>query len=83
MESDHHPIVVMMKEKRRRLGERNNRKGREGRWTVRDGERIREKIDLGGGEEKEIDTELEARIRRIGEKLKEGVKENGGRKRKD
>lgn len=26
---------------------------------------------------------MEARVRRIGEKLKEGVKENGGRKRKD
>lgn len=56
MVSDHHPIVVMMKEKGRRLGERNKRERRERRWMVRGGERIREKIDLGGGEEKEIES---------------------------
>ena len=83
VESDHHPIIVslMRKGEGRRKRGRGGEERRGGRWTARGGERIREGVEWDMREDRGIDEELEAKIGRIGEELKEGEKEDGKRKK--
>ncbi|KMQ83886.1 hypothetical protein RF55_18866 [Lasius niger] len=84
VESDHHPLVIWIRrscKERRRSGVRRDKGGR-GKWTQRRGERIRETEGWDGGEDREINEELERRIKQISEELKEGEKESTEAKRR-
>ncbi|KMQ86169.1 hypothetical protein RF55_14930 [Lasius niger] len=83
VESDHHPLVIWIRRKGKRLrrsGVRREKRGR-GKWTQK-GERIRETESWDGGEDREIDEELGLRIKQISEELKEGEKKVQRRKGK-
>ncbi|KMQ88556.1 hypothetical protein RF55_11938 [Lasius niger] len=84
VESDHHPLVIWIRRRgkeRRRSGVRRDKRGR-GKWTQRRRERIRETEGWDGGEDREINEELERRIKQISEELKEGEKESAEAKRR-
>jgi len=82
-ESDHHPLVVFLEGKGGRAKGRGwgSKERRGGRWTIRGGEKIRGEVDWELMRDKGVDEELEMKIGKIGEKLKEGERESGRRKR--
>jgi len=79
IDSDHHPVVIRLKEEERRerwRGERKDRRKR-GIWNEEGKEAFRQRIEGVGGEEERIRVERKEVEKRIREAIDEVEKEIG------
>lgn len=75
IESDHHPLVVLLERKEGRArGKRRGNKEELGK-RIRGGEKIREAVDWESRGDKGMDEELKMKTEMIGKKLREGERE--------
>jgi len=86
IDSNHHPLIVWLKERgNRKSGRERRKKERKGVWDERRKEKYRQKLremELAGGRIQEEMGEVEERIRKVIERIererrKEGKREKG------